>query len=163
MADQVTDLVDDAEESKPDVSPQSEDVKQLQDLYDLMRSEGLENLEMEGPDAKIRLDRGGRQAPLDESPPRRSVPSRSPSEPASAYASIVSPLAGIFYRSSSPTGAPYTTEGAAVDPGQTLCVVEAMKVMNEIKAESRCRIVKIAAENSRPVTAGQILFLVEPA
>ena len=76
---------------------------------------------------------------------------------------IPTPLAGVFYRASSPTSAPYAKEGDVVEPGQTLCIVEAMKVMNEIKAETRCRIVKIVAENGRPVTAGQALFQVEPA
>ncbi len=75
----------------------------------------------------------------------------------------MSPLAGVFYRTPSPTSPPFVKEGDIVDAGQTLCIVEAMKVMNEIKAEKRCCIVKIVAENSRPVTAGQALFHVEPA
>ena len=84
-------------------------------------------------------------------------------ETADIAPNIASPLAGVFYRSSSPTSAPFAKEGDAVEPGQTLCIVEAMKVMNEIKAESRCKIVKIIAENGRPVTAGQPLFLIEPS
>jgi acetyl-CoA carboxylase biotin carboxyl carrier protein len=76
---------------------------------------------------------------------------------------IQTPLAGVFYRASSPTSVSFVKEGDVVDPGQTLCIVEAMKVMNEIKAETRCRIVKIVAENGRPLTAGQALFHTEPA
>ena len=53
-------------------------------------------------------------------------------------------------------------EGDVVEPGQTLCIVEAMKVMNEIKAESRCKIIRIPAENGRPVAAGEALFHIEP-
>jgi len=154
--------------------PQSEDVKQLQGLYDLMQSEGLESLELEDDQTKIRLKRPSKHAPQEAPPshraahgaPRHAAPASSPSTPKPDEAShntIVTPLAGVFYRASSPSSAPYVSAGATVEPGQTLCIVEAMKVMNEIKAETRCKIVKIVAENSRPVTAGQTLFLVEPA
>lgn len=81
---------------------------------------------------------------------------------ASSASSIPAPLAGVFYRASSPTSAPFVKEGDSVDAGQTLCIVEAMKVMNEIKAETACKIVKIVAENGRVVTAGQALFHFEP-
>ena len=81
--------------------------------------------------------------------------------PAPAGEAITSPLAGVFYRASSPSTPPFSKEGDTVEVGQTLCIVEAMKVMNEIKAEKRCKILKIGAENSRPVTAGQPLFWIE--
>ena len=76
---------------------------------------------------------------------------------------VTSPMVGTFYSSQSPEDPSFVKIGDQVDENSVICIIEAMKVMNEIKAESRCRIVKIAAENSRPVTAGQILFLVEPA
>ena len=82
---------------------------------------------------------------------------------AATQETIKAPLSGVFYRSNSPTRPPFVNEGDVVEPGQTLCIVEAMKVMNEINAEKRCRIVKITAENSRPVTVEQDLFWIEPA
>jgi acetyl-CoA carboxylase biotin carboxyl carrier protein len=148
---------------------EDEDVKRLQELYDLMREEGLESLELQDDQFRVRLQRGRRGDAAkrpghhDTAPSHPSVAPTEPSEALSNAQVIATPLAGVFYRSSSPTSAPYAQEGAVVEPGQTLCIVEAMKVMNEIKAEARCRIVKILAENSRPVAAGQALFQVEPA
>lgn len=164
----------DTEEQKQDDSPENKDLQQLQDLYDLMQAEGLESLELEEDDVKIRLERAHRHDTSHKHSTSHSshashsahAPAHRPAEAAPAESSgqtIVTPLAGVFYRASSPTSAPYVQEGSVVEPGQTLCIVEAMKVMNEIKAERRCRIVKITAENSKPVTAGQTLFQVEPA
>ncbi|OGR54048.1 MAG: hypothetical protein A3I11_07515 [Elusimicrobia bacterium RIFCSPLOWO2_02_FULL_39_32] len=76
---------------------------------------------------------------------------------------ISSPITGIFYQASSPQATPFAKEGEVVNSGATLCIVEAMKVMNEIKAETRVKIVKILAENGKPVSKGQALFHVEPA
>jgi acetyl-CoA carboxylase biotin carboxyl carrier protein len=152
----------------------SADLKQVQDLYALMREEGLESLELENADFKIRLQRARRSGfvppesyrapalvvmPDEDSPETFSVPA----SPTASAQTINTPLSGVFYRSSSPTNPPYIQEGAIAEVGQTLCIVEAMKVMNEIKAEHRVKVVKILAENSRPVNAGQALFQVEPA
>jgi acetyl-CoA carboxylase biotin carboxyl carrier protein len=157
--------------SQDDVASDDQDVKQLQDLYDLMKRESLESLELDDKHTRIRLERArhgetrsheshhrSHHAPV----PAGNKPSSVVSSKDSSTPTIKTPLAGVFYRSSSPSSAPYAKEGAVVDAGQTLCIVEAMKVMNEIKAESRCRIVKILAENGRPVTAGQSLFEIEP-
>ncbi len=160
----------DTEEPKQEY-PENKDLQQLQDLYDLMHAEGLESVELEDEDVKIRLERARRHDPSHRHPSSHtshgshasSPPSSAPEEPSPNQQTITTPLAGVFYRASSPTSAPYVQDGVIVDPGQTLCIIEAMKVMNEIKAERRCRIVKITAENSRPVKAGQTLFLVEPA
>jgi acetyl-CoA carboxylase biotin carboxyl carrier protein len=164
-------LVADAENPKQDdLHPENQDLKQLQELYDLMQKEALESVELQDQDTRIRLQRARHTGSHDPSSHRSSAspPNTSASESASPdvpanVQSIPTPLAGVFYRSSAPTSAPYAQEGSVVEPGQTLCIIEAMKVMNEIKAESRCRILKILAENSRPVAAGQALFLVEPA
>jgi acetyl-CoA carboxylase biotin carboxyl carrier protein len=149
------------------------DVEQLKELYDLMLEKNLDELEIKEADSHIKLMR--RAAVSAASFPvmhhaqhspvaAHAVPT--PSSPVAAAASIPaieSPLAGMFYRASSPNSAPFVKEGDVVDPGQTLCIVEAMKVMNEIKAEARCKILKITAENGRSVTAGQALFHIEPA
>ena len=76
--------------------------------------------------------------------------------------SITSPIVGTMYRSPAPDAPPYVEIGQIVEKGQVLCIVEAMKLMNEIEAEYRCRIIKICKENAQPVEYGEPLFLVEP-
>jgi len=74
---------------------------------------------------------------------------------------INSPLAGVFYRSPRPDADPFVQENGSVSPGQTLCIVEAMKLMNEITAERACKITKILVENAEAVEEGQPLFVIE--
>lgn len=81
----------------------------------------------------------------------------------SQYAKVVSPLNGTFYSSSSPESAPYVTTGDMVSPGKTLCIVEAMKIFNEIKAETSGKIVRILVKNAEAVQEGQELFWIEPS
>ncbi len=69
---------------------------------------------------------------------------------------------GTFYRAPAPDAAPYVEVGQIVEKGQVLCIVEAMKLMNEIEAEFRCKIIKICKENAQPVEFGECLFTVEP-
>jgi acetyl-CoA carboxylase biotin carboxyl carrier protein len=76
-------------------------------------------------------------------------------------AEVKSPMVGTFYRSSAPDSPPFVKEGDSVQPGQVLCIIEAMKLMNEIEAEIPGRIVKILAQNAHPVEFGQPLFLIE--
>jgi acetyl-CoA carboxylase biotin carboxyl carrier protein len=153
-------------EEKPEKELSAE-LKSLQELYEFMQEKGLDALELKEDDFRVKLTRrfaGTHTGSVVHHMP--AVQHVRPAEPVAEVSSaqtIPTPLAGVFYRASSPTSAPFVKEGDMVDPGQTLCIVEAMKVMNEIKAESRCRITKIVAENGRPVTAGQALFHFEPA
>jgi acetyl-CoA carboxylase biotin carboxyl carrier protein len=148
------------------------DVQQLQELYDIMVSRGLDLLEVKENGQHVRLNRQRTAVPQTAVPRASAAQDISDGSsfetPPSGNSdsndqSIMAPLAGVFYRASSPTSAPFVKEGDIVESGQTLCIVEAMKVMNEIKAEARCRIVRILAENARPVTASQPLFAVESA
>jgi acetyl-CoA carboxylase biotin carboxyl carrier protein len=75
---------------------------------------------------------------------------------------IVSPMVGTFYRAPAPDADPYVEMGDLVDVGQTVCIVEAMKLMNEIESEVKGRVVRILVENAQPVEYGQKLFLIEP-
>ncbi len=75
---------------------------------------------------------------------------------------VEAPMVGTFYRAASPTAEPYVREGDLVKEGQILCIIEAMKLMNEIEAKAAGRVVKILAENAQPVEYGQPLFLIEP-
>ena len=90
-----------------------------------------------------------------------------PGAPAAAAAAVESgetinsPIVGSFYRAPAPDAAPYVEVGQVVEKGQVLCIVEAMKLMNEIEAEFRCKIVKICKENAQAVEFGDPLFVVE--
>jgi acetyl-CoA carboxylase biotin carboxyl carrier protein len=93
------------------------------------------------------------------------VPAAEPSQPAVAAAKnlveIKSPMVGTFYRAPAPDADPYVQIGSTVSKGQVLCIIEAMKLMNEIEADFSCRIVKILVENAQPVEYNQPLFQVE--
>lgn len=84
-----------------------------------------------------------------------------PSAPAKAYHEIRSPIVGTFYRSPSPDAAPYIEVGQSVSPGQVLCIIEAMKLMNEIECDAYGKIAKIVVDNGQPVEFNQLLFLIE--
>ncbi|HEY6194323.1 MAG TPA: acetyl-CoA carboxylase biotin carboxyl carrier protein, partial [Candidatus Eisenbacteria bacterium] len=83
-------------------------------------------------------------------------------EPASRLKAIVSPMVGTFYRSPAPDADPFVEVGDVVEVGQTVCIIEAMKLMNEIEAETKGRVAQVLVENAQPVEFGQKLFLVEP-
>ena len=83
--------------------------------------------------------------------------------PAPQYHEIKSPIVGTFYRSPAPDAAPFVQVGSTVEPGAVLCIVEAMKLMNEIEADVAGKIAKIMVENGQPVEYDQTLFLVEKA
>ncbi len=152
------------------MNPETEfGVDQLSFYYEEMLHSNLVELEIETPEGKIILKRS---RPEKESQPqgfsnlkRRKtdlLPEKEPVTLSSSLKPVISPIMGVFYRSSSPQSPPFAKEGETVNSGSTLCIVEAMKVMNEIKAETRCKIVKILVENGKPVTKGQDLFHVEP-
>ena len=91
------------------------------------------------------------------------VAEQQPAESVSNAVEIKSPMVGTFYRAPSPEADPYIKEGDTVSPGKVLCIIEAMKLMNEIEAEISGRIVKILVENTQAVEYNQPLFLVEPS
>lgn len=91
------------------------------------------------------------------------VPPQQPSADTKKYHEIKSPIVGTFYRSPSPDAAPFVQIGSSVSAGTILCIIEAMKLMNEIESDAAGTIVKILVENGQPVEYGQVLFLVEPA
>jgi acetyl-CoA carboxylase biotin carboxyl carrier protein len=148
--------------------------EQVNDLYEIMRGEKLEELEIKQEDYYIYLKRKGKNIPV-LAAQQMVVPMNPVSgmiQPGTeevveqetiAGETIKSPIMGMFYRAPSPSLPPFIKEGDIVDTGKTLCIVEAMKVMNEIKAEYRIKIIKILIENGKPINAGQDLFLVEKA
>jgi acetyl-CoA carboxylase biotin carboxyl carrier protein len=83
-------------------------------------------------------------------------------EESGSYLEIKAPMVGTFYRAPSPDADPYVRDGDVISPGKVLCIIEAMKLMNEIESEASGRIVKILVQNGQPVEYNQTLFLVEP-
>ena len=148
----------------------NDDKEMINDLYDFMCREGLVDLELGKNGSKIVIRRHRNnfspQSVVHEvnhsmiTPHPSQVQTESHDKPDNS-SSISSPLIGVFYRSASPTAEPYAKEGEKISAGAVLCIVEAMKVMNEIRAEKNCRIKKILVENGNTVAANQPLFQVE--
>jgi len=102
-------------------------------------------------------------APASEAPLALPEPAEAASEPsANGLVVVESPMVGTFYRSAQPGSPPFVEEGDVVAPGQTLCILEAMKLMNEVKSELEAVVRRIAVENAAPVEFGQVLFELEP-
>ena len=101
-------------------------------------------------------------APPDPSPAEGTGTARDEAGSA-GLAEVASPMVGTFYRAPSPEAAPYVEVGSAVAPGDVLCVIEAMKLMNELECEVAGRVVEICTDNAEPVDFGQVLFRIEPA
>lgn len=147
--------------------------KQIQDLIDLLRKNNLTELELERQGVRIRVRHeagakavavSAQETVLSTSPPavRPTAAAGLPPEDTAGLVTITSPIVGTFYRSPSPDADAYVEEGDFVKKGQVLCIVEAMKLMNEIESETDGRIVKILAESTKPIEYGQALFLIDP-
>ena len=147
--------------------------KHLQELIDLLRRNNLTELELEHQGVRIRLRHElmakapvavyQESAPTIPQQPSHAVSSTTPvMEGTAGFVTVTSPIVGTFYRSPSPDADSYVDEGDFVKKGQVLCIVEAMKLMNEIESEIDGRIVKILVENTKSVEYGQALFLVDP-
>ena len=137
-------------------------------VVDLAMAHDLAELEVESGGLRVRVVR--RHAPTAVTPPSAAaslaLPQTEGAERAADTAlgtvTIEAPMVGTFYRATSPETAPFVSEGDTIKEGQTLCIIEAMKLMNEIESKLSGRIVKILVENAQPVEFGQPLFLVEP-
>ena len=147
--------------------------KHIQELIDLLKKNNLTELELEREGLRIRVRYEiGVKSITTTVADQGTAGSTSVSQPLAAAGTqtedttgmitIVSPIVGTFYRSPSPDADPYVEEGDYVKKGQVLCIVEAMKLMNEIESEVNGRITKILAESTKPVEYGQALFLVDP-
>jgi acetyl-CoA carboxylase biotin carboxyl carrier protein len=156
-------------------------LKDIKSIIDLMRKNGLSEFELEQQDFKIKLKRGvlGSALPIEEGlppaypmplPPAGTAgssgavgPATAPPAPAATLLEIKSPMIGTFYRAPSPDAADYVEIGTEVTPETVVCLIEAMKVMNEIKAEAKGVVTHILVENAKPVEFGQPLFRIRPA
>ena len=146
-------------------------LKEIKELIALMNENELMELEIERDGMKIRLRKSssGKIETITEehaAPSVRQVikPEDKVVEPADKgrnLTAIKAPMVGTFYRSASPDTKPYVEMGQTVEVGQVICIIEAMKLMNEIKSEVKGRLVEILVENARSVEYGQALFMVE--
>ena len=142
------------------------DLKDIKAIVDLMEKNGLTSFEMEKGGFRIALSKGAVAAPaVSYAPapvaapaaPAASAPAEA-AAPAAAGKEIPSPMVGTFYTAPSPESPPFVKVGQKVTPDTVVCIIEAMKVMNEIKAEVSGTITEVAAENGQPVQFGQALF-----
>jgi len=157
------------------------DVDFLDRLIRMVDESGLDSLEIERGGTRIRLAKTpefGIAAPAlpqpapqlvqaAAAPPPDPVPTADPeapqAEPASHLIDVPSPMVGTFYRAPAPDAPPYVDVGSTVAPGETLCIIEAMKLMNELECELAGRVAEICVDNGEPVEYGQVLFRIDPA
>ena len=154
------------------------DVKDLKQLIKMITETDITEFEMDNAEEKIVIKRGQKTeiVQMAAAPAYLSAPVAAPAAPVAAPAAaaavaapvaevsgetINSPIVGTFYRAASPEAAPFVEEGQVVEKGQVLCLVEAMKLFNEIEAEFKCKIVKVCMENAQPVEFGQPLFVIQ--
>lgn len=157
------------------------DIKQIQELVKLVNKSNIGELSIEQKDFKITIKQKEEPAPvfaagapllphaipqaLPTAPPQAPVAAPAAKEPAASeanYITIKSPMIGTFYRQAGPGKPVYVSVGDTIEKGQIVCMIEAMKLFNEIESEFSGTIVKVLVEDSTPVEFDQPLFLVEP-
>ncbi len=154
-------------------------LKEIKELIEMLKDTDISELEIERSGVKVRLRKGGDVTfhpamPRMEYPPATIVapaiveapvpPVEKTAEPVkSNQIKVTSPIVGTFYRASSPDKPPYVEAGDVVKKGQVLCIIEAMKLMNEIESETSGKIIQILVENGQPVEYSQPLFVIESA
>jgi acetyl-CoA carboxylase biotin carboxyl carrier protein len=143
--------------------------REIRRLADLLRDYGLTEVEVEREGVRVRLRREPAALAAPSAGSVASAPAAaSPAVSAAAGASeahlltIEAPMVGTFYRAPSPDAQPFVRDGDRVKKGQVVCIIEAMKLMNEIESKVAGRLVKVLVENTQPVEYGQPLFLLEP-
>lgn len=148
-------------------------VKEIKELINLMNENGLMELEIEKDGMRIKLKKASPDADMLGQPiviERHKISSEQAQETAkegqvketSKSAEIKAPMVGTFYRAPSPEAPAYVEVGQVIEPGQVICIIEAMKLMNEIKSEIKGKVLEILVDNSEPVEFGQAIFLIEP-
>lgn len=152
------------------------DIKDIKAIIDLMKKNSVTEFELEKQDFKVRLKRGAGggaivagdegtsvvYSPAVASAPQLSAPATASTQPHNNDSDIKSPMIGTFYRTPSPESGAYVEIGSEVNPDTVVCIIEAMKVMNEIKAEVKGVITQVLVENAKPVEFGQPLFKIRP-
>jgi acetyl-CoA carboxylase biotin carboxyl carrier protein len=145
------------------------DLRKLKTLIELVEGSGIAELEISEGEERVRITRSGNSVaqpvyapqPAAQAPAPMTTAAPVPAEPAVAEGHVVkSPMVGTFYRSASPGAKPFVDVGQSVNAGETLCIIEAMKLLNEIEADKAGTIKAILVENGQPVEFGQPLFII---
>jgi acetyl-CoA carboxylase biotin carboxyl carrier protein len=144
------------------------DIEEIKQLVQLMVDNDISELSMTDGERRISLKRGpsGLPAVVGGAVPAIAAPAQSPAAPqapAETLLEIKSPMVGTFYAAPSPDSDAYVSVGSTVSDDTVVCIVEAMKVMNEIKAECAGTVVEVCVKNAQPVEYGQVLFRVRPS
>ena len=146
-------------------------LKEIREILELLKGSDVSEFELGRGDTVLKLRRGPVNVPVALPPaaPASAAPARPAEEraavpvpPKPTYKEILSPIVGTFYRSPAPDAAPFVEVGTRVVKGQVLCIVEAMKIMNQIESDTTGTIAAIIVENAQPVAYGQALFHVTP-
>lgn len=137
------------------------DLQEIRELIKLIDQTDIAELSLESAGVKVAIKKNsGRQTEFAKEPAPLVPAEKKGNTP--DLISVVAPVVGTFYRAPAPDAPPFVQPGDVVQKGQTLCLIEAMKLMNEIKAEAAGKIVEILAENGEPVEYGQPLFYLKP-
>ena len=149
------------------------DIKDIKAIYKFLKETDIVEFEIEGAEGKLRLKRGVAAAParqVFEAPAAVAAPQPAAevrkeevkeTKAAENIKIVPSPMVGTYYRSPSPEAAPFVELGSIVKSGQTLCIIEAMKLMNEVESEFNGKVVQILVDNGQPVEYGEPLFHIE--
>ncbi len=150
--------------------------KEIRDLIDFISQSGLNEVNIETEELKLSVKRNPdtrvtemAAAPVMRAPEMAAAPAAAapaaaaPAAPQSSHKEMKSPMIGTFYRSASPESPSFVNVGDTVEKGQTICIIEAMKLFNEIEAEFSGTVVKVLVDNASPVEFDQPLFLIDPA
>ncbi len=146
------------------------DLKKIKSIYNFIKGTDIVEIEVEGPEGKVRVKRGSVEGAVGKTGDAGNASVASvgaggtvADEPGKGenFKTIYSPMVGTFYRAASSETAPFVDTGSIVKGGQGLCIIEAMKIMNEIESEYSGRIVSILVDNGQPVEYGEPLFHIE--
>jgi acetyl-CoA carboxylase biotin carboxyl carrier protein len=144
------------------------DIRKIKKLIELLEESGIAELEIKEGEESVRISRqpiGYAQpmaAPVPMAAPLQAAPTAAAAPaPVETGHQVKSPMVGTFYNKASPTSAPFVTEGQQVSAGDTLCIIEAMKMMNQIEADKSGKISAILVEDGSPIEFDQVLFVIE--
>lgn len=147
------------------------DIRKIKKLIELLEESGIAELEIKEGEESVRISRQSSAIVQHMAPAAPMAPAAQAAAPAAAPAAeaaeaevghmVKSPMVGTFYSSASPTSGPFVTQGQQVNAGDTLCIIEAMKMMNQIEADTSGKISAILVEDGSPVEFDQVLFIIE--
>lgn len=152
------------------------DIRKVKKLIELLDESGIAEIEITEGEESVRISRYSQNAPVAAPAPVAAAPAPAPApaaapaaaatpapaaEPEESGHKVIAPMVGTYYSASSPGASPFVQVGDQINPGDTLCIVEAMKMMNQIESEVSGKIKSIKVQNGDPVEYGQVLFVID--